>query len=892
MGSIDTFSALDRLRVDGKDWAFFSLSRAESHGLDGITHLPYCLKVLLENLLRHEDGDVVTRDDLEAFSTWSRHGYAARDLAFRPARILMHDASGIPLLADLAAMRDAMQTLGGDVARVNPQVPIDCVVDHSAIVDSFGNAGAREFNLALEYQRNGERYEFLRWAQQAFAKIRVVPPGVGICHQVNVEYLSSVVVTVPGTDMDLLCPDTMLGMDSHTPMVNALGVLGWGVGGIEAAAAMLGQPVSLRMPEVVGMRLEGQLASGVTATDLALTITERLRAHGVVQKFVEFCGPGLDQLPVPDRATCANMAPEYGATIGFFPLDTKTLEFLRLTGREESLVARIEAYAKAQGLWREPGAPDPRFSDLVTLDLAEVEPSVAGPRRPQDRVSLGGVPDVVQQALIDRNRTVPNVPDTNLDGPRDGHVVLAAISSCTNTSNPANMLTAGLVAKEAVARGLKPRPWVKTSLSPGSRVVADYLDKAGLQPALDALGFHITGFGCMTCMGNSGPLPAPVAEAIDSNGLVVGAVVSNNRNFEGRVHPQCELNFIASPPLVIAYALAGRLDIDLTRDALGADPDGNPVCLADLWPSTERVRALAERYIDAEAFRHRYADVFAGDNRWQALSVRGGERFGWDPQSTYLKRPPFFDGMTVSVPAEQDVIGARALLILGDSITTDHISPVGVFGPDTAAGDYLIRQGVAPADFNSYAARRVNHEVMIRGTFANTRLRNSMAHGRAGGYTRHMPSGEDMTVYDAAMRYAEEAVPLVVIAGKDYGAGSSRDWAAKGTRLLGVRAVLAESFERIHRSNLIGMGVLPLQFEQGQGARSLRLDGTEIFGIEGLAARVEPGMDVPCTVRRANGRTDQINLTCRLDTDRELAYWRHGGMLVFALRDLLAKKPS
>jgi aconitate hydratase len=767
MASLDSFGSLDQLQVHGIQYEFFSLARAQANGLGGINQLPYCLKILLENLLRHEDGDVVTKDDLQAFSTWSRDGHAARDLAFHPARILMPDSSGIPLLGDLAAMRDAMHDLGGDINTINPQVLVDCVVDHSVTVASYGNAQAREFNMALEYQRNRERYEFLRWAQKAFSNVRIVPPGVGICHQINVEYLSSVVTTINATSVDLLCPDTMLGMDSHTPMVNALGVLGWGVGGIEAASAMLGQPVSLQMPRVVGMRLEGQLAPGVTATDLVLTLTERLRAHGVVQKFVEFCGPGLDHLAVPDRATCANMAPEYGATIGFFPLDVQTLDYLRLTGRDESLVTRIEAYVRAQGLWREPGSPDPRFSDSLTLDLSSVEPSLAGPRRPQDRVALGGVPDVVRQALTDSKRAVPdrrraeNAADRRHDvRPQNGDVVLAAISSCTNTSNPANMLSAGLLAKAAVARGLKSAPWVKTSLSPGSRVVAHYLELAGLQSSLDTLGFQITGFGCMTCMGNSGPLPDAVATAIDENGLAVGSVVSNNRNFEGRVHPQCELCFIASPPLVIAYALAGRLDIDLTQEALGIGSDGHPVYLKDLWPSAEQVKNLADQFITAQGFRHCYADIFAGDERWQALPVRGGSRFEWNSNSSYLKPPPFFDGISASVPVASDVISARALVMLGDSITTDHISPVGVFDSSTAAGAYLASLGIAPEDFSSYSARRVNHHVMMRGTFANIRLRNTLAaDGRSGGYTTHMPSGDDLTVYDAAMRYADDGAP-------------------------------------------------------------------------------------------------------------------------------------
>ncbi|MFT5445988.1 MAG: aconitate hydratase [Gammaproteobacteria bacterium] len=903
MTTSHSFNALRTLDVDGRSYEYFSLPAAAEAGLSGIERLPYSLKVLLENVLRHEDGDVVTRADIEAFADWAKNGRTDRDVAFHPVRILMPDSSGVPLLADLAAMRDAMQALGGDVSRVNPRITVDMAIDHSVVVDYAGTADALQRNADLEYERNAERYSFLRWAQGAFENVRIMPPGAGICHQINVEHLASVVATQSHEGGERLVPDTLLGMDSHTPMVNSLAVLGWGVGGIEAASAMLGQSVSLLIPEVVGVRMSGALRSGITATDLVLTITERLRAAGVVQKFVEYFGPGVDELPVPDRATCANMSPEYGATMGFFPIDVKTLEFLRLTGRDEHRIACVEAYARAQGMWRDADTPTPVYSEIIELDLSTVESCVAGPRRPQDRVALSGVAHAARSAIDEY--TASTVPVTSAGKSRKetagaeqdnashklqhGDVVLAAITSCTNTSNPASMLAAGIVAQRAHERGMQPRPWVKTSLSPGSRVVADYLDKAGLQPALDALGFQVTGFGCMTCMGNSGPLAEPVATAIDDDSLVVAAVVSSNRNFDGRVHQQCRLNFIASPPLVVAYALAGNLDLNLETDALGTDRDGKPVFLAELWPTPQEVQALADSSIDADMFKRRYADVLQGDERWRALEVPDGDRFEWGPTSEYIRQPPFLDDMAVTPPAMQDVRGARILAMLGDSITTDHISPVAAFGADTAAGRYLIEKGVAPQDFSSYAARRVNHDVMLRGTFANIHLRNELTPQRRGGWTRHLPSDEEMNVHHAAARYAQDGVPVVVVAGKDYGAGSSRDWAAKGVQLLGVRAVLAEGFERIHRSNLIGMGVLPLQFMGGENRQTLELDGSETFDIVGLTGEVSPAATVECIIHRANGNARHITLQSRLDTEREVDYWRNGGILRYVLRGMLQR---
>jgi aconitate hydratase len=892
--STNSFAALNQLEVEGQTFKYFSLPAAAQAGLVGIERLPYSLKVLLENLLRHEDGEVVTRADIEAFAEWVKHGHADRDIAFHPARIMMPDSSGVPLLADLAAMRDAMHDLGGDVALVNPLIKVDMIIDHSVTVDHAGSADALQRNVQLEYERNAERYTFLRWAQGAFSNVRIVPPGVGICHQINVEFLATVVTTHQQDDGEYLIPDTLLGMDSHTPMVNSLAVLGWGVGGIEAASAMLGQAVSLRIPEVVGVRMSGALREGITATDLVLTITERLRSAGVVQKFVEFFGPGVDQLPVPDRATCANMAPEYGATMGFFPIDQQTINFLRLTGRSERNIALVEAYARAQGMWRDANTATPVYSDIVEIDLSSVESCVSGPRRPQDRVALSGVANAVRSTMDTMlgagampAAREPKDDDRGQRPVRHADVVVAAISSCTNTSNPASMLAAGIVAQRALARGMKPRPWVKTSLSPGSRVVADYLNKADLQSALDALGFHITGFGCMTCMGNSGPLAPAIAKAIDDDALVVGAVVSSNRNFDGRVHQQCRLNFIASPPLVVAYALAGTLDIDIGKDSLGADADGKPVYLADLWPAPNEVQALADACIDPQMYQSRYANAFDGDERWRSLQVRDGERFAWDPASEYIRLPPFFAAMTVTPAPVHDVRGARMLALLGDTITTDHISPVGAFGTDTAAGRYLMSKGVQPTDFNSYAARRVNHDVMVRGTFANIHLQNELNPERKGGWTRHVPSGDEMTIDGAALRYAQEEVPVIVIAGKNYGAGSSRDWAAKGIQLLGIRAVIAEDFERIHRSNLIGMGVLPLQFKAGEDRLTLGLDGSETFDIEGLADGMRAGIDIVCTIHRADGREQRISLLSRLDTEREADYWRHGGILPYVLRDML-----
>lgn len=891
MKSLDSLDVLETLDAEGGSYRYFSLAAAERAGLKGISRLPMSLKIVLENLLRNEDGRIVGRDDLYAMVAWLEGRCGEREIAYYPTRIVMPDSSGIPLLADLAAMRDAMVRLGGDPDRINPMTGVDLVVDHSVIVDVHGRPDALQRNMAIEYQRNTERYAFLRWAQQAFRNLRIIPPGNGIIHQVNIEFLSRVVWSADVDGETLAYPDCVLGMDSHTPMVNGLGVLGWGCGGIEAGAAMLGQPVSMRLPEVVGVRLVGKLPEGTTATDLVLTITQRLRAHGVVQKFVEYWGPGVDELALPDRSTLANMAPEYGATVGYFPIDREALDYLHLSGRDPEHIALVEAYAKAQGLWRDADTPEPLYTEVIEIDLGGIEPSLAGPRRPQDRVPLSGVPESLQTALTELLGPDPRAVAVPLDEPdaelRHGDLALAAITSCTNTSNPSVMFGAGLLARNAVARGLGVKPWVKTSLAPGSRVVADYLQRSGLQDDLDALGFHLVGFGCTTCMGNSGPLNPAVEQVIDQYNLVLGAVLSGNRNFEGRVHPQCRVNYLASPPLVVAYAIAGTLAIDLSRDPLGEDAEGKPIFLADIWPSAADIRDRVREIITPDLYRMRYRNVFAGDERWQALPVRGGDTFDWSKESWYIRRPPFFADTGPDPEPLTDIVAARALVMLGDSITTDHISPVGAIPRSSAAGRFLIDNGIEEANFNSYAARRVNHEVMIRGTFANVRLRNELVAGREGGYTRHLPDGEEMTIHEAAVRYAREGVPLVVVAGRDYGAGSSRDWAAKGTRLLGVRAVIAESLERIHRSNLIGMGVLPLQFRPGENRRSLGLDGTETYHIEQLDRRIAPGAMMPCRIQRADGSATVIELLCRLDTAYEVDYFRNGGILHYMLRQLL-----
>jgi len=891
----DSLGVRRTLEVGDRSYDYFSLPAAAAE-LGDIAALPVSLKILLENLLRFEDGRTVTVAQIRALAGWLAARRSDAEIAYRPARVLMQDFTGVPAVVDLAAMRDAMVALGGDAGRINPLSPVDLVIDHSVQVDVFGRADAYRRNVEIEYRRNRERYAFLRWGAEAFANFRVVPPGTGICHQVNLEYLARTVWTGrDGEGREIAFPDTLVGTDSHTTMVNALAVLGWGVGGIEAEAAMLGQPISMVVPEVVGFRLVGSLPEGTTATDLVLTVTQMLRARGVVGKFVEFFGPGLDHLPLADRATIANMAPEYGATCGFFPIDAITLDYLRLTGRDPECVALVEAYAKAQGMWRDADTPDPRFTEVLELDLSTVEPSLAGPRRPQDRVPLRSartafaeaLPALVGDAPLDARQPVRNT-DYAL---RHGDVVIAAITSCTNTSNPGVMIAAGLLARKAVEKGLRTKPWVKTSLAPGSRVVSDYLERAGLQSALDELGFELVGYGCTTCIGNSGPLPDAIAEAVTEGRLVAAAVLSGNRNFEGRIHPLVKANYLASPPLVVAYALAGSLTRDLVEEPLGKDRDGNPVYLRDIWPSPAEVAEAVRRAVTREMFTTSYADIFAGDEHWAAIAGdAAGLTYAWDPASTYVRRPPYFEGMPREAPARvEDIRGARLLALLGDSITTDHISPAGAIPVDSPAGRYLIAQGVEPRDFNSYGARRGNHEVMMRGTFANIRLRNEMVPGKEGGWTRLMPEGEVMPIYDAAMAYRERGVPLLVVGGREYGTGSSRDWAAKGTLLLGVRAVIAESFERIHRANLVGMGVLPLTFPEGVGRRTLGLDGSETFDLVGLEDGLRPRATLRLTIRRADGSVQEVELLCRLDTEDEVEYYRHGGILHYVLRQLLQR---
>jgi len=893
--AVNSFNAKQTLTVNGTPYQIYSLPAAAA-SLGDLSRLPYSLKVLLENLLRHEDGRTVTAEDIRAIAAWLQTRTSNREIAYRPARVLMQDFTGVPAVVDLAAMRDAMVALGGGPDQINPLSPVDLVIDHSVMVDTYGNADAFTTNVKYEFQRNHERYAFLRWGQQAFNNFRVVPPGTGICHQVNLEYLAQVVWTKTVSGETLAYPDTLVGTDSHTTMINGLAVLGWGVGGIEAEAAMLGQPISMLIPEVVGMKLTGQLPEGATATDLVLTVTQRLRQQGVVGKFVEFYGDGLNHLTLADRATISNMAPEYGATCGFFPIDAETLAYLRFTGRDRDRIDLVEAYAKAQGLWRDTDSPDPVFTTTLELDLGTIEPSMAGPKRPQDRVVLSQVAsqfktqDFPNFSGLDytQARSVPVAgTDYSLS---DGAVVIAAITSCTNTSNPSVMLAAGLVARKAREKGLTVKPWVKTSLAPGSQVVSDYLEKAGLQADLDALGFNLVGYGCTTCIGNSGPLADPIVAAISSQDLVVGAVLSGNRNFEGRVNPQTKANYLASPPLVVAYAIAGNLAIDLKTEPLGHDANGNPVYLRDIWPSSQEIRDVMQAALTPEMFRSRYSNVFAGDAAWQQIDTATSKTYPWQGSSTYVQNPPYFTGMEPSASAGTiaNLYNARPLAILGDSITTDHISPAGAIKLDSPAGSYLTGNNVTPVDFNSYGSRRGNHEVMMRGTFANIRLKNEMVPGSTGGVTKFMPSGEVMSIYDAAMKYQAEGTPLIVIAGKEYGTGSSRDWAAKGTRLLGVQAVVAESYERIHRSNLVGMGVLPLQFPAGSDRHALNLDGSETFDLTGLENGITPGMTVTFTVHHADGRQTQVPLLCRIDTLDEVEYYRNGGILQYVLRQLLA----
>jgi aconitate hydratase len=888
----DTLKTRRTLNVDGKNYDYFSLeAAAQAAGLGDISRLPYSLKVLLENLVRLENGRTVSVDDIKAIGAWLQNKSSDREIAFRPARVLMQDLTGVPAVVDLAAMRQAMVDLGGDPKKINPLSPVDLVIDHSVQIDEFANPRAFAANVKKEFERNGERYRFLRWGQDAFDNFRLVPPGTGICHQVNLEYLSQVIWTTEEGGKTIAYPDTLVGTDSHTTMVNGLSVLGWGVGGIEAEAAMLGQPLSMLIPEVVGVRLTGKLREGATATDLVLTITQMLRRRGVVGRFVEYCGPGIAELALADRATIGNMAPEYGATCGFFPIDAETIRYLTLTARDPARVKLVEAYAKAQGLWHDTNTPDPAFTDLLELDLATVEPSLAGPRRPQDRIALSGVKAAFETELP---KFAPGVSsprgvkvaggDYNL---HDGDVVIAAITSCTNTSNPSVMLAAGLLAKKAAEKGLKAKPWVKTSLAPGSQVVSDYYDTAGLQTYLDQVGFNLVGYGCTTCIGNSGPLPEPVADAVEEGDLAVAAVLSGNRNFEGRIHAQVKANYLASPPLVVAYALAGTTRIDMAKDPLGEGSDGKPVYLRDIWPSNQEVAETVRNAVQRKSFQQRYGNVFEGPPEWRAVSGVSGMTYDFEDRSTYLALPPYFENMPKEPGPVQDVKGARELAIFGDSITTDHISPAGSIKVESPAGDYLISYQVRPSEFNTYGSRRGSHHVMMRGTFANIRIRNEMVPGVEGGMTKLQPDGTVMPIYDAAMEYKKRGVPLVIFGGKEYGTGSSRDWAAKGTLLLGVKAVIVESFERIHRSNLVGMGVLPLTFKEGTTRQTLGLKGDETLDITGVAAGLKPRMDVTLTIHRADGSTQAVPLTCRIDTLDEVEYFRHGGILQYVLRGLL-----
>jgi aconitate hydratase len=884
----DTLKARRTLKVEGKTYDYFSIKAAgEALGVD-FTRLPYSLKVLLENLLRHENGTNVTTDDIKAFGAWLETRSSKREIAYQPARVLLQDFTGVPAVVDLAAMRDAFIKLGGDPKRINPLSPVDLVIDHSVQIDSSGTPESYQINVDREFKRNVERYEFLRWGQGAFDNFNVVPPGTGICHQVNLEYISQCVWTddVPGGNT-LAYPDTVVGTDSHTTMVNGLGVLAWGVGGIEAEAVMLGQPVSMLLPEVIGFRMTGAPTEGTTATDIVLTVVQMLRAHGVVGKFVEFFGPGLANLSLADAATMANMAPEYGATCGIFPIDAEAIKYLTLTGRDPDRVALVEAYAKAQGMWRDDTTAEPVFTATLELDLATVEPSLAGPKRPQDKVLLSGMVPSVEAAMKDMGRgeaTPVAGADYTLD---PGAIVIAAITSCTNTSNPAVLLAAGLVARNARAKGLSPKPWVKTSFAPGSQVVTDYMEAAGLQEHMDAMGFSLVGYGCTTCIGNSGPLLNGVEDAIQAGNVATGAVLSGNRNFEGRVHPLTLLNYLASPPLVVAYSLVGTFNVDLVNDSLGDDADGNPVYLRDIWPTNREIHDLIDSVLSPEMFRARYDNVSEGPPQWQAIPASSSMTYNWNAGSTYVQHPPYFDGMTMELDDLSDIHGARPVALLADSITTDHISPAGNIPQNGPAGVYLTEHQVRPAEFNSFGARRGNHQIMMRGTFANIRIRNAVAPGTEGGLTKHYPSGDQMPIYDAAMRYQEEGVPLVVIGGKEYGTGSSRDWAAKGTRLLGIKAVIVESFERIHRSNLVGMGVLPLQFKDGVTRETLGLDGSETFDITGVEAGLEPGMDLACTITRTDGSTQEIALLCRIDTADEVEYFRHGGILHYVLRSMM-----
>jgi aconitate hydratase A / 2-methylisocitrate dehydratase len=927
---MNSFNSRSSLRVGSKEYEIYRLSALDQQGIS-TKHLPYSLRILLENLLRTEDGRNVTEKDIRALAAWNSKSKPNKEIAFTPSRVLLQDFTGVPAVVDLAAMRDAMRQLSGDPTLINPLQPAELVIDHSVQVDEFGTPQAFQLNAELEFIRNKERYAFLRWGQTAFRNLAIVPPDTGIVHQVNLEYLARVVFVQEMNGKRVAYPDTLVGTDSHTTMINGLGVLGWGVGGIEAEAAMLGQPVSMLIPQVVGVKLTGKLREGATATDLVLTITEMLRSHGVVGKFVEYFGPGLHELPLADRATIGNMSPEYGATCGIFPVDKESLTYLRLTGRSEEQIALVEAYCREQGMFHDEKTPDAEYSELLALDLSIVESSVAGPKRPQDRVALSkagesfhaSLPSLLKPksdaktaapstasaannvgrweqegghpaAVVDDHRVEEHVPANVKDALRHGSVVIAAITSCTNTSNPSVMIAAGLLAKKAVERGLHVPAWVKTSLAPGSKVVRDYLERAGLTPYLEKLKFHIVGYGCTTCIGNSGPLPEEISKAIDENNLVVASVLSGNRNFEGRINPDVRANYLMSPPLVVAFALAGRIDVDLRKDAIASDKQGKPVYLADLWPSQREVEETIRKSISSDMFRRSYGEVYHGDERWRSLPVPKGETYAWEKDSTYIRRAPYFDGMTMKPAAVADIKNARVLAVLGDSVTTDHISPAGAIKKDSPAGKYLIEHGVKPGDFNSYGSRRGNHEVMVRGTFANVRLRNKMVPNLEGGFTRHLPDGAEMSIFEASEKYIAEAVPLVVIAGKEYGSGSSRDWAAKGPLLLGVRAVIAESYERIHRSNLVGMGILPLQFGAGETAQSLQLTGEEFFEIPGIRNLVEkfaPGGQLKVRAT-ANGKITEFKALVRIDTPQEALYYANGGILQYVLRQLLAGKPS
>jgi len=927
--SLNSFGARANFKVGSKEYEIYRLDALDKQGIS-TKHLPFSLRILLENLLRTEDGQNVRKEEVQALAAWNKNSKPEKEIAFTPARVLMQDFTGVPAVVDLAAMRDAMSALGGDPGKINPLAPAELVIDHSVQVDEFGTTNAFDINALLEFQRNKERYAFLRWGQTAFRDLAIVPPDTGIVHQVNLEYLARVVFVHEASGKRVAYPDTLVGTDSHTTMINGLGVLGWGVGGIEAEAALLGQPVSMLIPLVVGVKLTGRLREGATATDLVLTITEMLRKHGVVGKFVEYFGPGLQDLSLADRATIANMSPEYGATCGIFPIDKETLRYLKLTGRSDELIALVEAYAKEQGLFHDDKTPEAQYSELLALDLATVEPSLAGPKRPQDRVVLSKAGESFKQALpslikpkssattsalpsatanqvgkweqeggspaaigVEDPKVHEHVPPSVKDALQHGSVVIAAITSCTNTSNPSVLMAAGLVAKKAVEKGLTVPAWVKTSLAPGSKVVRDYLIDAGLMPYLEKLKFHLVGYGCTTCIGNSGPLPAEVSQGIDEKDLVVASVLSGNRNFEGRINSEVRANYLMSPPLVVAFALAGRIDIDLRKDPIGKGKDGQPVFLADVWPLQREIDEAVEKSITSEMFRKSYAEVYEGDERWRSLPVPKGETYAWEKNSTYIRKAPYFDGMKLKPSAIEEIKGARVLAVLGDSVTTDHISPAGSIKKESPAGKYLIENGVQPADFNSYGSRRGNHEVMVRGTFANVRLRNKMVNVE-GGFTRHLPAGTEMSIFDASEKYRADRIPLVIFAGKEYGSGSSRDWAAKGPRLLGVKAVIAESYERIHRSNLVGMGILPLQFLAGETAESLKLTGEEVVEIVGIREAVEKfsaGRQITVRATR-DGKTTEFKAAVRIDTPQEAQYYANGGILQYVLRQLLAGKPS